>query len=109
MTIAKILAPVTGSARDTAVLANAVEAARPFNAHVMAYFVRPDLTEALAFFTDGISGVVVDEVVKATKDAGDEAAKRIEATLASTCAAAQVECVPQALRSAKVTVSLKDV
>ena len=108
MGIAKILAPVTGAPRDAGVLTAAIAAARPFGAHVMAYFVRPDLTEALAFFTDGVSGVVVDEVVKATQDAGDEAAKRIEATLAAVCAAAQVERVAHPGRSEKVTVSLRE-
>ncbi|HMI97399.1 MAG TPA: universal stress protein [Micropepsaceae bacterium] len=109
MSIAKILAPVTGGTRDTAVLANAIEAAKPFNAHVMAFFVRPDLSEALAFFTDGVSGVVVEEVVKATKDAGDEAAKRIEATIDAVCARASVERVRRPTRAAAVTLSLREV
>ena len=108
MPIAKILAPVTGGARDTAVLANAIEAARPFNAHVMALFVRPDLSEALAFFTDGVSGVVVEEVVKATKDAGDEAARRIDAAIDAACATAGVTRVGQPQRSATVTLSLRE-
>lgn len=108
MSIAKILAPVTGGARDVAVLANAVAAAKPFNAHVMAFFVRPDLTEALAFFTDGVSGVVVEEVVKATKDAGDEAARRIEACIAACCADAGIERVANPARSASVTLSLRE-
>jgi nucleotide-binding universal stress UspA family protein len=107
MGIAKILAPVTGAPRDADVLMAAIAAARPFNAHVMAYFVRPDLTEALAFFTDGVSGIVVDEVVKATQDAGDEAATRIEATLATVCAAAGVARVPEPERAGTVTVSLR--
>jgi nucleotide-binding universal stress UspA family protein len=107
MGIAKILAPVTGAPRDASVLAAAIAAARPFNAHVMAYFVHPDLTEALAFFTDGVSGIVVDELVKATQDAGDEAATRIEATLATVCAAAAVERVSEPKRAGAVTVSLR--
>jgi nucleotide-binding universal stress UspA family protein len=109
MSIAKILTPVTGGARDAAVLANAIEAAKPFNAHVVAFFVRPDLSEALAFFTDGVSGVVVEEVVKATKDAGDEAAKRIEATIDAVCARAMVERVRRPARAATVTLSLREV
>jgi nucleotide-binding universal stress UspA family protein len=109
MSIAKILAPVTGGARDTAVLANAIEAAKPFNAHVMAFFVRPDLSEALAFFTDGVSGVVVEEVVKATKDAGDEAAKRIEAAIEAVCARASIERVTRPMRATTVTLSLREV
>jgi nucleotide-binding universal stress UspA family protein len=109
MPIAKILAPVTGGARDAAVLANAIEAAKPFNAHVTAFFVRPDLSEALAFFTDGISGVVVEEVVKATKDAGDEAAKRIEAAIDAICASASVTRVRRPARSSAVTLCLREV
>ena len=108
MGIAKVLAPVTGAPRDAGVLAAAIAAARPFAAHVMAYFVRPDLTEALAFFTDGVSGVVVDDVVRATQEAGDEAAKRIEATLAAACAGAAVERVIKPGRADAVTVSLRE-
>jgi nucleotide-binding universal stress UspA family protein len=108
MSIAKILVPVTGGARDAAVLGNAIAAARPFDAHVVAFFVRPDLSETLAFFTDGVSGVVVEEVVRATQDAGDEAAKRIDATIASACSAAGIERVREAMRSDRVTLSLRE-
>lgn len=108
MSIAKVLAPVTGGPRDAGVLSNAIAAARPFNAHVMAYFVRPDLAETLAFFTDGVSGLVVDEVVKATQDAGDEAAKRAATTLAAVCAAQGVERVAKPSRADKVTISLRE-
>jgi nucleotide-binding universal stress UspA family protein len=109
MPIAKILAPVTGGTRDAAVLANAIEAARPFNAHVVAFFVRPDLSEALAFFTDGVSGVVVEEVVKATKDAGDDAAKRIESAIDSICTKAAISRVRNPARSNAVTLSVREV
>jgi nucleotide-binding universal stress UspA family protein len=109
MSIAQILAPVTGGPRDAAVLANAIAAARPFNAHVTAFFVRPDLSETLAFFTDGVSGVVVEEVVKATQDAGDEAAKRIDATIASAASTADVERVAHPVRLDHVTLSLREV
>lgn len=109
MSIAKILVPVTGGPRDTAVLAHAIAAARPFNAHVVVYFVRPDLSETLAFFTDGVSGVVVEEVVRATQDAGDEAAKRIASSIAASCKAADIEHVTHPRRSDRVTLSLQEV
>jgi len=108
VTIAKILAPVTGGQRDHAVLANAIAAAKPINAHVVAFFVRPDLSDTLAFYTDGVSGVVVEEVVRATKEAGDEAAKRIEATLSAVTADGSVERLTQAGLRDKVTLSLKE-
>lgn len=107
MAIGKILAVVTGSPRDTAALSYAIEAARPFNAHVVALFVRPDLTEAIAFFNDGVSGIVVDEVVKASRDAADEAGHRIEATIASVCARASVPVREKPARSDGVTLSFR--
>ena len=110
MSIAKVLVPVTGGGRDTSLLLYAIEAARPFDAHVMALFVRPDLAEALAFFSDGASGVVVDEIVKATRDAGDEAGKRVEAAIAAVCEGAGVVRVgaPER-RTGTVTLSLREV
>jgi nucleotide-binding universal stress UspA family protein len=107
MPVAKILAVVTGGPRDAAVLGYAIEAARPFSAHVVAQFVRPDLTEAIAFFNDGVSGVVVDEVVKASRDAADEAGRRIEAAIAAVCSRAGVPVVPAPRRGDKVTLSFR--
>jgi nucleotide-binding universal stress UspA family protein len=109
MDIAKVLVPVTGGGRDESLLLYAIEAAKPFNAHVMAYFVRPDLAEALAFFSDGASGVVVDEIVRATRDAGDEAARRVEAAITAACSGAGVTRVDAPLRRNAVTLSLREV
>ena len=110
MSIAKVLVPVTGSGRDTSLLLYAIEAAKPFDAHVMAFFVRPDLAEALAFFSDGASGVVVDEIVRATRDAGDEAGKRVEAAIAAACAGSEVVRVARPeRRTGAVTLSLREV
>ena len=75
----------------------------------MAIFVRPDLADALAFFADGVSGVVVEDVVKATRDAGDEAAKRVEATLAVVSKAAGLTLVAKPEISDRVTLSLREV
>ena len=109
MDIAKVLVPVTGGGRDTSLLLYAIEAAKPFNAHVMAYFVRPDLAEALAFFSDGASGVVVDEIVRATRDAGDEAARRVETAISAACSGADVTRVDAPARGNAVTLSLREV
>src|ERR1700733_7537076 len=76
MAIGKILAPLTGGARDATVLASAFAAARPFNAHVIALFVRPDPAQAMPFFGEGVSGVVVQEIVDVAKDAADKAAEQ---------------------------------
>ena len=107
MVIGKILAVVTGGPRDGVVLNAAIRAAVPFCAHVSAVFVRPDLTEAIAFFNDGVSGVVIDEVVKASRDASDEAGKRVEATIANVSLAASVPVVAVPTRGKTVTLSFR--
>ena len=107
MAIAKILASVTGGIRDEAVLRYAIAAAKPFNAHIVAIFVRPDLAEAIAFFSDGVSGAVVDEVISASRDASEEASRRVEETLAAVCARENVEIVPAATRRERVTLSFR--
>lgn len=81
MSYVKILAPLTGGTRDATVLASAFAAAKPFNAHVVALFIRPDPTEAMPFFGEGVSGVVVQEIVDAAKDAADKAAGEARAAL----------------------------
>ena len=72
MTIGKILAPLTGGTRDATVLASAFAAAKPFNAHVIALFVRPDPAQAMPFFGEGMSGPMVEEIVDVAKDAADK-------------------------------------
>ena len=108
MPVGKILASVTGGVRDAAILGYAVEAARPFNAHVVAFFVRPDLSQAIAYFNDGVSGPVVDEVIKASREAADEAANRIKATLAAVCDRASATLVPSPRRANAVTLSFHE-
>ena len=81
MSIAKILAPLTGGTRDANVLASAFAAAKPFNAHVVALFVRPDPAEAMPFFGEGVSGAVVQEIIDATREAADKAAEIAKASL----------------------------
>ncbi len=109
MAIAKILASVTGGAQDAAVIGYALAAAKPFNAHVVAMFVRPDLAEAIAFFSDGVSGAVVDEVISASRDAAEEAAHRVEQTLARECEAADVEIISAPLRKDRATLSFHQI
>jgi len=81
MTFVKILAPLTGGARDHAVLSSAFAAAKPFNAHVAALFVRPDATEAVPFYGESVSANVMQEIADASKKASDEAIKIAKASL----------------------------
>jgi nucleotide-binding universal stress UspA family protein len=83
MSYVKILAPLTGGMRDATVLAAAFAAAKPFNAHVIALFVRPDPAEAMPFFGEGVSGAMAQEIVDAAKQAADKATEGARATLAA--------------------------
>ena len=69
MSFVKILAPLTGGARDSVVLACSFAAAKPFHSHVAALFVRPDAAEAVPFIGEGVSASVIQEISKATKTA----------------------------------------
>ncbi len=81
MSFAKILVPVTGADRDTAVLAGGFAAAKLFGARVEALFVRPDPVEAMPFYGEGMSSGVVQEIMDVSKDAASKAAKVARAHL----------------------------
>ena len=81
MSFVKILAPLTGGQRDAAVLASAFAAAKPFHAHVVALFVHPDVAEAMPFYGESVSPVVMQEIAEVSRKATDEAAKQARATL----------------------------
>lgn len=109
MTIVKILAPLTGGARDAAVLASAFAAAKPFNAHVAALFVRPDATEAMPFYGETVSATVLQEIADASKKASDSAitVARASLTAAAREAGAEILETPE-LKSAS-TASFREV
>jgi nucleotide-binding universal stress UspA family protein len=109
MSFAKILAPLTGGARDAAVLTSAFAAAKPFAAHVVALFVRPDPAEAMPFFGEGVAGPVLQEIVDVARTASDKAAGDARATLAAAAAAAGVEIVPAPQKTSVVTASFREV
>ena len=91
MAYKKFLAPLTGGARDASVLASTFAAARPFNAHVVALFVRPDPAEAMPFFGEGVSGSMVQEIVDVAKEAADKASTEARSTLEAAAKDAQAD------------------
>lgn len=109
MSYVKLLAPLTGGARDAIVLASAFAAAKPFQAHVAALFVRPDATEAVPFFGDGVSATVVQEIAEAAKVAADAAIKVARAALETSAKAAGVAIVDRAQKGSSVTASFREV
>jgi nucleotide-binding universal stress UspA family protein len=83
MSLAKILAPLTGTARDEVVLATAFAAAEPFRAHVAALFIHPDPRLAVPFVGVPVSPEVVQDIVNASEDIAKAADKRAQEALAA--------------------------
>jgi nucleotide-binding universal stress UspA family protein len=108
MTIGKILAPLTGGTRDATVLASAFAAAKPFNAHVIALFVRPDPAQAMPFFGEGMSGPLVEEIVDVAKDAADKAAEAARKSLRLAADAANVLVLDAPAKKDTPSVSFRD-
>lgn len=76
MTIAKIIAPVTGTKRDSIVLATALAAAKPFNAHVIALFVRPDPWMIVPYSGVPLSASLTESLIKEAAEIAEQASKR---------------------------------
>ncbi len=109
MAIVKILAPLTGGPRDAVVLASAFAAAKPFHAHVVALFVRPDATEAVPFFGDGVSAQVVQEIAEAAKAAADAAIKLARASLEAAANTVGAEIIAAPAPSGSLSASFREV
>jgi nucleotide-binding universal stress UspA family protein len=109
MTPARILAPLTGGTRDATVLASAFAAAKLFNAHVIALFVRPDPAEAMPFFGEGVSGAVAQEIIDAAKEAADSAAATAKASLEAAASIADASLTDAPVRGDAPTASWREV
>jgi nucleotide-binding universal stress UspA family protein len=109
MSIVKILAPLTGGARDGAVLSTAFAAAKPFNAHVAALFVRPDATEAVPFYGESVSASVMQEIADASKKAADTAIGAARASLAAAAQAAGAEVLSTPEMRSAASASFREV
>jgi nucleotide-binding universal stress UspA family protein len=109
MSIRKIIAPLTGGERDHVALRSAFAAAKPFDAHVVALFVRPDPADAMPFFGEGVSAVVVEEVLSVTKEAADRAAGLARASLALVAESEGVTLLDAPKRAKGTSASFRDV
>jgi nucleotide-binding universal stress UspA family protein len=69
MTIRTILVPLSGSGRDDTALTTAAMVARQFQAHVQALFVAPDAQDSVLVLGDGLSTLMVDDIVRAAETA----------------------------------------
>jgi len=99
MSIAKIIAPITGSKRDSIVLATALAAAKPFNAHVIALFVRPDPWMVVPYSGVPLSASLTQNLIDEAAAIADQASKRARLTLHREAenAGARVLAMPERL------------
>jgi hypothetical protein len=74
MTYRKILAPLTGTARDAVVMATAIAAAAPYSGRIEALFVRPNPADAMPVYGEAVSGAIAQELVDSAREAGTQAA-----------------------------------
>lgn len=67
MSLRTLLVPLTGTDSDAAALRAALVAARPFSAHVQGLYVRIDARDAVPLLGDGMSGAVVEDIMRAAE------------------------------------------
>ena len=107
MTIGRILAPLKGTPQDDVVLATAFAAAKPFNAHVAAFFIHPDPRLAVPFVGIPVSPEVVQDIVDASQAIAKAADKRAHDALIAAAGAAQAAIVAHPRKSDTVTCSFR--
>lgn len=88
MTIKTLLVPLTGTDADTGALATAFAAAKPFGAHVDGLFVRVDPRDAVPLLGEGMSGAMVDEIMRAAEAESEAGAGRARTVFENAAAAA---------------------
>src|SRR3712207_4108882 len=84
----KILVPLTGDDADSVALAAAFSAAGNFNAHVDAVFVRIDPRDAVPVMGEGLSGALIDEIMRATETEANRNAESARQQFQAACNAA---------------------
>ncbi len=67
MSIKTILVPLNGGGSDPVALSSAFAVARLFEAHVDALFVKLDPRDSVPMLGEGMSGAMVDEIMRATE------------------------------------------
>ena len=84
MAIRTILAPVAGTDIDERVMATAFRMAKRFDAHLEAFFVAAEPQDAIPIVGEGMSGLIIEEMIRAAET---ETKKREAAGMATFKAA----------------------
>lgn len=89
MTIKTILVPLAGTDADAGALKAAFTVARPFAALVDALFVRIDARDAVPMLGEGMSGAMVEEIMRAAETEANAQAVQARRQFDAAAAAAQ--------------------
>jgi nucleotide-binding universal stress UspA family protein len=108
MSIAKIIAPLTGGTRDVAVLATAFAAARPFNAHVSALLVHSDPRLAVPMMGAPLRPEIMQNIINAAEELNQANAKAARAMLEKAAGAENVPILDRPEKKQTVTCSFKE-
>jgi nucleotide-binding universal stress UspA family protein len=108
MSIARIIVPLTGAKRDSAALATAFAAARPFNAHVVALLVRPDPRLSMPAMGTPLSPQVMQNMIDATDEVNQAVAKAARAALEESAAVAGAVIIDRIEKQPAVTCSWEE-
>jgi nucleotide-binding universal stress UspA family protein len=85
VSIAKILVPSTGTARDHVAIAAAVNVAKFFNAHVLVQFVHPDPAAAIPLLGVPLTGEAMQAIIDGQTEFALAAAARARDTMTAIC------------------------
>jgi nucleotide-binding universal stress UspA family protein len=108
MSLGKILVPIDGSAQDEISLTTAVRAAKPFNAHVVAFFAYPDPAEAMPIIGVPLNAEAMSAVIDGNTRIFRTKAKRIHDAMARVSAAEGARLVDSPCRQNTVTLSYRE-
>jgi nucleotide-binding universal stress UspA family protein len=81
MAFRKVVAVLNGTESDESALATALAAARPFEGHVEALYVRLDPRDAVVALGEGISGPMVEQIIAAAEQESNERQARARASV----------------------------
>ena len=109
MSIRKLLVPVSGDDAARPALTAALRVATRFAAHVEALHVRPDPQESVPLLGEGVSGAMIEDLMRLTEEEAAGRATKAHALFAETCAASDVPVIAAADVHAGPSASWRDV
>jgi nucleotide-binding universal stress UspA family protein len=109
MSIRKLLVPVSGDDAARPALTAALRVATQFAAHVEGLHVRPDPQESVPLLGEGVSGAMIEDLMRLTEEEAAGRAAKALALFTETCAALDVPVIAAAEVQAGPSATWRDV